>query len=732
MASETAGLVERAISRGLGQLDEYQSKELLRAYDIPAAEERLVFREEEAVQEADQLGYPVVIKGLAENIGHKSEAGLVRLGLQNEPEVRKAYQEVAKVAGPRLQGTLIQQQIMGDREFLAGFTTDPHFGPVLMFGLGGIFTETLSDVSLRLIPTTPAEAKQMLTEIRSRDLLQGLRGQSPVDEDSLLRTLTGLSRIASDHPNIREMDVNPLLVTAEGKVLAVDAMAVLQPTPSREKPAPLLDPQILHDFFHPRSVVFIGASPQAGKWGHLLPTNLKSGSFGGRVELVNIKNGTITGQQAYTSVASLPETPDLAVVTIPAEKVNELLDDLYNKGIKRMVLIASGYSETDEQGKQREQDLVDKANRLGITLLGPNTMGLCNPHHNFYCTGSIVHPQPGSTSMISQSGNMGVQLLSFAEQQGMGIRAFCGSGNEAMVRAEDYLEFFRRDKETRSIMLYLESAKQGRRFFEQARKVSLEKPIILLKGGQTGAGSRAAASHTGALSADSRVFDAMCRQAGLVKVDLPTDFLDLAAAFSSLPLPRGNRVAVVTLGGGWGVVTADMCARYGLEVVDLSQDILDFVDTLLPSYWSRSNPIDLVGENDPSLQFRVIESLASWDGCDAIINLGFLGRREAMQEYFSAIQRVDPAYSPEDLENYLQETQRVEIEYLHQMIGLMEANEKPIYGVRLSPTGSGKTVVETEQSRYNGVFYNTPEKAVKACAGMYCYSRYLAWAKGLD
>jgi acyl-CoA synthetase (NDP forming) len=242
---------------------------------------------------------------------------------------------------------------------------------------------------------------------------------------------------------------------------------------------------------------------------------------------------------------------------------------------------------------------------------------------------------------------MGVQLLAFAEQQGIGIRGFCGSGNEAMMCIEDYLDGLEVDTLTRTAILYVESVKNGRRFFESARRVGRKKPIVLLKGGQSKAGKRAAASHTGAMMSDTRVFDAVCHQAGIVKVDEPMELLDLGAAFSSLPLPKGNRAAIMTLGGGWGVVTADLCSQFGLDVIELSTEIIDEIDKILPPYWSRSNPIDLVGERDPTLPRAVLELLLKWDGCDAVINLGIVGRQLALKSLGESILKADPNYTPE-------------------------------------------------------------------------------------
>ena len=234
-------------------------------------------------------------------------------------------------------------------------------------------------------------------------------------------------------------------------------------------------------------------------------------------------------------------------------------------------------------------------------------------------------PGRAGPTIVSQSGNLGVQLLDFAEHEGIGIRAFGGSGNEAMITIEDYMETFEADELTQTVVLYLESVKNGRRFFEAARRVGMKKPVVMLKGGRTQAGNRAAASHTGALASNSRIFTAAARQAGIVVVEQPLELLDLSAAFSSLPLPRGNRVAVMTLGGGWGVVAADLCVENGLTIPDLSPELVERIDRILPSYWSRSNPIDLVGEFAPEIPMQVMEALLEWDGCDAVIHLGILG-----------------------------------------------------------------------------------------------------------
>jgi acyl-CoA synthetase (NDP forming) len=319
---------------------------------------------------------------------------------------------------------------------------------------------------------------------------------------------------------------------------------------------------------------------------------------------------------------------------------------------------------------------------------------------------------------------MGVQLLAFAEQQGIGIRAFSGSGNEAMITIEDYMEGFEVDALTQTVMLYVESVKHGRRFFESARRVSRKKPIVLLKGGQTRAGNRAAASHTGAMASDVRLFDAVCRQAGIVKVDQPMELLDLSAAFSSLPLPRGNRVAIMTLGGGWGVVTADLCSQYGLEIPELGEELVRRMDTVLPPYWSRSNPIDLVGENDPSLPITVMETLLEWDGCDAVIMLGIMGRRIFLRRMADTVAHSDPSYTREFLDEAVNTLTDWENKYIAQIVQLMENYAKPIVGVSLLTDSQDVTVRQVDEHALKAVFYETPEQAVKALARMVAYQQF--------
>lgn len=706
-------------------LTEWESKQFLKSYGIPVVEERLVKTAAEAVAAAQTIGYPVVLKGSGRSLLHKTEGGLVRLHLTDEAKVKEAADAILKSAGDRLEGFLVQPHVSGQREFVAGLFRDEQYGPVVMFGLGGIFTEALSDVSFRLAPLSEADADEMINDIRSRALLGAFRGQPAVDREMLIQTLMGLSTVGVDCPDAMEVDINPLLVPVSGRPIAVDAL-VVKGEPGKQKSfLPPIDPGVVAALFYPRSVAFVGASGRIGKWGYTLLTNTIGGGYTGDIYLVNPKGGTIAGRPVYKSVVDIPDPVDVAVVTIPAAKVPDLIPQLKEKKISYMLLIASGFAETGEEGARQEKELVEMARAEGIYLLGPNTMGICNPYNSFYCTGSHVRPKAGSIGVVAQSGNMGNQLLAFAELQGIGIRGFCGSGNEGMITIEDYLDAFEVDPSTETVMLYIESIKNGRRFFESAQRVGRKKPIVLLKGGQTGAGSKAASSHTGALSSNTRVFNAMCRQAGIVKVEKPMDLLDLSAAFSSLPLPKGNRVAVMTLGGGWGVVTADLCEFYGLTIPELLPDIIEKIDKILPPYWSRSNPVDLVGENDLSIPITTMTELMKWDGCDAVINLGIIGRRHMVSRLADSVLKSDPTCRKDLLESVNQALDEFEEKYITHIVTLMETYQKPILGVSILKEEKDQTVYSVDGRRYKGLFFPTPEQAVKSLAKMYEYQQFL-------
>jgi acyl-CoA synthetase (NDP forming) len=480
----------------------------------------------------------------------------------------------------------------------------------------------------------------------------------------------------------------------------------------------------LDAIFKPSSVAVIGASSTFGKWGQLILTNIVAGNFQGRIYPVNPKEKVMCGLPAFSRISDIPDPVDVAFVTTPAQTLPAILEACGDHGVKGVVVITSGFGETDEAGRHLENRIVSICRGNGLTLVGPNTMGIVCPYVNLFATGSHTRPRKGSVAFVSQSGNLGLQLIHWAEQQGIGVSLFVGSGNEAMITCADYLEYLEQDPHTGIIVLYLESVGEGRRYLETASRINRSKPVIVLKGGRTEAGNVAAASHTGAMSGDVSLFRAACRQAGILNATVPSELLDLSAGFSSLPLPRGNRVGIVTLGGGWGVVTADACNEQGLLVPAIPDKLVDAIGQHLPPFWSKGNPVDLVGTRDLNAPFVAVEELLKWEGIDAVISLGIVGRMELVRLLVESTRRVDPSASLEFLEQIQSFSQEYEKMYVTRLVELMETYEKPVIGVSLTRTDQG-TVRPVAGRLYSGVFYQTPENAVNVLTKMVAYQRFI-------
>ena len=707
-------------------LTEDEAKKIFKLFHIPVVHEQQTDMDVGNVLNAcNNTGFPIVLKAAGPKILHKTESGLVRVGLGNENQVLDAVKEMKENTGNDIESFLVQPVVVGKREFVAGMFKDPQFGPVIIFGLGGILTEALNDIVFKIAPLNDADMEDMFEQISSKKLLDDFRGEKKVNKKVVKNILTALSDIAAAFPDIKEIDINPLIIQPDGSPVAVDGLIVLEKEKKQIKVKNDIDLSVLGSCYYPKSIAFIGASSTPGKWGHMLLTNTLSRNYKGNVYLVNPKGGKIAGRHVYKSVIDIENDVDLAVVTIPAHRVIDLIPDFKKKNVKGILLITSGFREVGIQGEKLEQALMKAAHDAGILLLGPNTMGICNPHIDFHCSAVHAYPLPGSTALVCQSGNMGTQLLAFAVQQDIGIRAFSGSGNEAMVTIEDYMEAFEEDELTKIVVLYIESIKNGKRFFNSAARVSKQKPVVVLKGGRTTTGERAASSHTGAMASNAKVFNAVCRQAGIIQVDQPMELLDLSAVFSSLPLPKGKRVAIMTLGGGWGVITADLCAEHGLEVPELSKGIISRLDKILPSYWSHANPVDIVGENDPNIPMTCLEELLKWDGCDAVIHLGIHGKRVLINGMVESVRRADPDVDENQAQFLKDFILQFEDDYTKYTAKLTQKYGKPVLGVSLLTDEKSRILYRHEEYEYKTVFFPSLERAVKALWGMCYYSDWL-------
>ncbi len=391
----------------------------------------------------------------------------------------------------------------------------------------------------------------------------------------------------------------------------------------------------LEDLFSPQSVAVIGASNRFGKWGFNLAATLLVSNFKGPVYLVNPHESIVLGRRAYSSLKDIPEKVDLAVIAVPALSSIAMVEECGRLGVRNVLLVSSNFKEVGEAGAQLEVRLTEKALAGGVRLVGPNTMGMVSTPAGLEILFMPLGVKPGPVDVISQSGNIGLQIMELSMKEGVGICRFVGSGNEAVLDLADYLAFFGHDPRSKVVVLYIESVRQGKKFLETAARVSRVKPILALKAGKTAAGARAARSHSGAVAQSPQMISDLFKQAGIVEAQSTEELIDLVKTFSLLKPPEGRRLGVVTLGGGWGVATTDAAALKALPLAALSPPTMEKLNAILPPFWSHANPLDLAGTTDRMSHLEVLRILSAGGEVDALIVLGMLtGVRKYLGQLF--------------------------------------------------------------------------------------------------
>jgi acyl-CoA synthetase (NDP forming) len=372
--------------------------------------------------------------------------------------------------------------------------------------------------------------------------------------------------------------------------------------------------------FKPRSIAVVGASDTFGKWGYLMVDRPLKTGYKGAIYPINPTKREILGLPSYPSVSAVPGDIDLAVMTTPSETVPGLLRECVEKGIRGAVVITAGFAEVGERGKALENKMTEVARSGGIRLVGPNCMGIWSAVGQLSLCFPKA-PKTGPIAFVSQSGTFGVAMAQVAGDKGYGLSKFISIGNQADLDACDYLEYLADDEDTKVIVLYLEGLKDGRRFFNVARRVVKKKPIVVYKGGHSVAGARAAMSHTASIAGSGKIFASMCRQVGLLQVDESFHLFEMAEALAGLPLPSGNRIAILG-SGGQGVVGTDACSSLGLDLPELDEATAASITPLLPAHAPPAkNPVDFAGSRRSALQeAELIEKLLKLDYIDGVIS----------------------------------------------------------------------------------------------------------------
>jgi len=396
----------------------------------------------------------------------------------------------------------------------------------------------------------------------------------------------------------------------------------------------------LKPFFSPDSVAVIGASPRARSIGGELFRNILRGDFVGAAYPVNRSGGSVAGVRAYESVAQIGEPVDLAIVCLPGETVLEAAAEALRAGVRALCVISAGFAETGPAGRERQERLVELVRASGARLLGPNCLGIAVSASRLNATFAPRSLPAGSVGFSSQSGALGLAVLERAAERGLGLSAFVSVGNKADVSSNDLLEYWEDDANTDVVLLYLESFGNPRKFGRLARRVARKKPIVAMKAGRTAAGARAASSHTAALAGSEAAVDALFHQAGVLRADSLEELLDLTSLLSSQPLPRGNRVAILTNAGGLGILCVDACEAAGLSLSELSSKTRERLGSILPAEASVSNPVDMLGSAVASTYAEALPLLLGDHTVDAVIVLFVPPVVAGADEVASAIARA--------------------------------------------------------------------------------------------
>jgi acetyltransferase len=467
-------------------------------------------------------------------------------------------------------------------------------------------------------------------------------------------------------------------------------------------------------------VIVVGASSHPAKFGFAALHNILAAGFAGRVFAVNRDGSEILGLATATDVERLPDgEADLAVVCTPAAANGDVLRACAAKGVRAAYVVSGGYRETGADGRVAEDELVALADKLDIVLAGPNGQGLISTPSALCAQIVGPYPVPGAISIASQSGNTTSSFLNYANQTGVGVARAVSAGNAAATSVTDFLRWYRDDPATTVMFAYLEHSADGRAVFDGISVVTREKPVVLVKGGVTGAGQQAAASHTGALAGEHRIFTGAMRQSGVCLARTVEEAFDAAATFATQPLPNGPNTVVVTTAGGWGVMTADALASSSLRLMPLPDDLRAAIDTKLPPRWSRANPIDMAGGESRDTVPEVLEMVASHPSVDAVIFLGL-----GIQSNSARLLRDGPFYPDHGLERIVAFHERQDRRFAAAAADASAATGKPVLvatelGVT-DPANPGPAAV-----RESGRFcLPSANRAVAALEHLWSYARF--------
>lgn len=584
-------------------ITEESSKEILGEYGIRVPKYALVTNSDEAAQKSKEIGFPLVAKIVSPDILHKTDVGGVKVGLGSEDEVKKAFDDMFYRLKEKfdVKGVLLEKMVPKGVELIIGLQNDFQFGPSIMVGLGGIYTELFKDVSFRVLPVTKGDALKMLESLRGKDILKGFRGSKPIDLDMLSEAIVNIGTLGVDMAGKYEsIDFNPVVVYPDSYYV-VDAKIILKEKSSNNAISIANpDSSYMDLFFNAKSVALIGASPEPGKIGNSVMESLVKHDYKGKVYPVNAKGySEIMGVKAYKNLLDVKDPVDVVIVTVDLKFVPDLLTECGKKNIHNMVIISGGGKELGGERAAIEKRIQDQSRELNVRIIGPNCIGIFNGENRLDCAFQghlrMLRPKQGNVAFLSQSGTVGIAFMETSDA--FGLSKMISYGNRSDVDEADMIHYLAQDPNTNVIGLYVEGLGDGRKFMNSAKNVIKEhqKPIVVFKNGRSTKGAKQAASHTGSLGGSFAVISGAFEQTGIISVDSYEELTSALKALTWQPVPKGNKIAMVTNGAGPIIAAIDNFERLNLELAQLSDQTMKSFKEHYPATYVIGNPCDVTG-----------------------------------------------------------------------------------------------------------------------------------------
>ena len=602
--NDIQNIVDKVISSKDKVITEESAKQILTYYGIKVPSYALVTKADEAANKAKELGFPLVAKIVSPQILHKTDVKGVKVGLSSESEIHETFIDMYHRLSNRfdVKGMLIEKMVPpGLAELIIGLQNDPQFGPIIMLGLGGIYTEIFKDVSFRVLPITREDAVEMIESLKAKQILKGFRGSDPVNIDVLSNALVNIGNLGIDLAAYYEsIDFNPVIVYPKDYYV-VDAKIILREKPNLEAISGAQpDSSYMDLFFNAKSIALIGASPEVGKVGNSVFESLVKHDYKGKVFPVNAKGyPEIMGVKAFKNLDDIKEPIDVVVVTVDLKFVPDLLKTCGKKGIHNMVIISGGGKELGGERAAIEQQIKELSNKLQVRIIGPNCIGMFNGENRLDCAFQgherMIRPKRGDVAFLSQSGTVGIAFMETSDAFGMS--KMISYGNRSDVDEADMIWYLSEDPKTKVIGLYVEGFGDGRKFMNAARKVIKErkKPVVVFKSGRTARGAKQAASHTGSLGGSYEVIKGAFDQTGIISVDSYEELTGSLKALTWQTVPKGNRVAMVSNGAGPIISAIDHFERLGLQIAEISDQTRNRLKQHYPPTYVIGNPCDITG-----------------------------------------------------------------------------------------------------------------------------------------